>query len=126
MPIGTTVKKAIFNTAFNYIGKNPEENAPKLMSWVDKLAGDGPNTYAEQRAAVRKVLQDPDNNMYQLIMKVMKETDPEVLKAIFQNFFLNANIVGWPIQEKARARSAHIFSGIVLTMREVSSLIQKM
>ena len=104
MPIGTTVKKAIFNTAFNYIGKNPEENAPKLMSWVDKLAGDGPNTYAEQRAAVRKVLQDPDNNMYQLIMKVMKETDPEVLKAIFQNFFLNANIVGWPRQEEYRKK----------------------
>ncbi|MBR1409464.1 MAG: radical SAM protein [Clostridia bacterium] len=104
MAIGTTVKKALFSTAFNYIGKNPEENAPKLMAWVDKLAGDGPNTYAEQRAVVRKVLQDPDNNMYQLIMKVMKETDPAVLKAVFQNFFLNANIVGWPKQEEYRQK----------------------
>ena len=28
-------------TAFNYIEKNPEQNLPKLMDWVDKLAGDG-------------------------------------------------------------------------------------
>lgn len=32
-------------TAFNYIEKNPEQNLPKLMDWVDKLAGDGPNSY---------------------------------------------------------------------------------
>ena len=88
MPIGTTVKKAIFNTAFNYIGKNPEENALKILDWVDKLAGDGPNTYAEHRKAIRKVLEDPSNNMYQLIMRIMRETDTDVLKAIFQNFFL--------------------------------------
>ena len=28
--------------------------------------------------------------------------DNEVLKATFENFFLNANIIGWPIQEKFR------------------------
>jgi MoaA/NifB/PqqE/SkfB family radical SAM enzyme len=42
--------------------------------------------------------------MYQLIMSVMKETDPGALKATFENFFLNANIVGWPIQEANRKK----------------------
>ncbi len=37
-------------TAFNYIEKNPEQNLPKLMDWVDKLAGDGPDSYPSQRA----------------------------------------------------------------------------
>ena len=98
------VKKAVFTTAFNFIGKNPEENALKILDWVDKLAGDGPNTYAEHRKAIRKVLEDPSNNMYQLIMRIMRETDPDVLKAIFQNFFLNANIIGWPQQEAFRKK----------------------
>ena len=38
MGIADSMKKAAFSTAFSYIGKNPEENAPKLMAWVDKLA----------------------------------------------------------------------------------------
>lgn len=38
MGIADSMKKAAFSTAFSYIGKNPEENAPKLMAWVDKFA----------------------------------------------------------------------------------------
>ena len=33
MGIADSMKKAAFSTAFSYIGKNPEENAPKLMAW---------------------------------------------------------------------------------------------
>ena len=61
----------------------PEENALKLMNWVDKLAGDGADSFPVERAAVRQVLENPDSNMHQLVMKIMKETDGEVLKAYF-------------------------------------------
>ena len=91
-------------TAFDYIEKNPEENLPRLMAWVDKLAGDGPDSFPTQRAAFRKVIEDPQNNMYQLIMRTIHETDTEVLKATFENFFLNANVLGWPIQEENRKK----------------------
>ena len=37
------IKKTTLRTAFNYLEKNPEENAPKLLDWVDRLAGDGPD-----------------------------------------------------------------------------------
>ena len=104
MGIADSMKKAAFSTAFSYIGKNPEENAPKLMAWVDKFAGDGPNSFPTQRAAVRKVINDKDNNMHHLVMDIMKDTDPEVLKATFMNFFLNANIIGWPKQEENRKK----------------------
>ena len=104
MGIGNQVKKTALRTAFGYLEKNPEENALKLMSWVDKLAGDGPDSFPVQRAAVRKVLEDPDNNMYQLTMSILKEIDNDVLKATFENFFLNANIIGWPRQEECRKK----------------------
>lgn len=104
MGITNTMKKITLKTAFNYLEKNPEENAPKLMAWVDKFAGDGPNSFPAQRKAIREVINDPSNNMYQLVMDIMKETDTEVLKATFENFFLNANIVGWPIQEQNREK----------------------
>ena len=104
MGIADSMKKVAFSTALNYIGKDPEANAPKLMAWVDKFAGDGPNSFPTQRAAVRNVINDKDNNMHKLVMDIMKDTDPEVLKATFMNFFLNANIIGWPKQEEMRKK----------------------
>ena len=98
------IKKTALRTAFNYLEKNPEENAPKLLDWVDRLAGDGPDSFPTQRAAFRQVLADPQNNMYQLIMSVLNDIDKDVLKATFENFFLNANIIGWPKQEEYRKK----------------------
>ena len=102
MGFTNSIKMSAMKTAFGYIEKNPEENLLKLLGWVDKLAGDGPDSFPAQRAAFRSVLENPDSNMYRLIMKVFNGVDNDVLKATFENFFLNANIVGWPIQEKAR------------------------
>ena len=38
------------------------------------------------------MLEDPQNNMYQLVMNILKETDSEVLKATFENFFPSTRI----------------------------------
>lgn len=102
MELANQVKKTALRTALGYIEKDPEKNLLQLMDWVDKLAGDGPNSFPVQRAAFRRVLEDPDSNMYQLIMNVIRDTDREVLKRTFENFFLNASIIGWPRQQAYR------------------------
>ena len=104
MSIGTTIKKSALRTAFGYIEKNPEDNALKLMDWVDRIAGEGEQSFPGQRAAVRKALEDPENNMNRLMMNMFSEIDNDVLKTLFDNFFLNANFIGWPIQQKMRER----------------------
>jgi MoaA/NifB/PqqE/SkfB family radical SAM enzyme len=104
MELKNRLKKTVLRTAFDYLERDPEKNIHKLMSWVDTLAGDGPDSLPTQRAAVRKVLADPENNMYRLIMNILHETDNDVLKATFENFFVNANIIGWPEQEKMREK----------------------
>ena len=98
------VKKATLKTAFHYLEKDPEKNIHKLMALVDKFAGEGPDSFPTQREAIRNVLEDPENNMYQLIMNILTEIDQEVLKATLENFFFNANIVGWPKQEENRKK----------------------
>ena len=104
MGIANELKKTTLKTAFHYLEKNPEKNAMKLLDLVDKFAGDGPDSFPAQREAFRNVLADPENNMYQLIMSVLKDIDENVLKATFENFFFNANIVGWPKQEENRKK----------------------
>ncbi len=102
--IPKSLSKLGMKTAYSYIEKDPEKNLPKLMAWVDRLAGDGPDSFQEQRDAFRTVINDPGNNMYQLIMNIFRDVDNDVLKATFENFFLNANIIGWPIQEEMRKK----------------------
>lgn len=97
-----TLKKAGISTAYNYLEKDPEKNLPRLMDWVDRLAGTGPDSFPTQRAAVRRVIENPESNWYRLIVRILRETDREVVKTVFTNFFLNANLIGWQTQEQYR------------------------
>lgn len=76
----------------------------KLLTWADKLAGDGPESFSKQRATIRRVLEDPNNNMNKLIMNVLTEIDNDVLKTAFENFFLNAALLGWQTQVANREK----------------------
>ena len=98
------IKEIALKTALGYLEKDPEKNMPKLMNWVDKLAGTGPDSFESQRAAVRAVVEDPTNNMHQLILNLFNDVDRDQLKTFFTNFILNANILGWPIEEEYRKK----------------------
>ncbi len=104
MAIQEKIKRTALKTAFSYLEKNPEKNVRNLMDLVDALAGEGEKGFPSQRAAFREVIENPENNMHQLMMNVLKEVDQGVLKAVFENFFLNANIFGWPRQEEFREK----------------------
>ena len=105
MDVPMQMKKTALRMALGYIEKNPENNLLKLMDWVDKLAGDGPASFVHQRAAFRSVLNDPECGMYQLIMNVLRDVDNSIIQAVFENFFLNACLIGWPRQENLRETS---------------------
>ena len=92
--------KAVINQALGYLEKDPETNIPKLMNLVDKVVPE--DWYVPQRAAFRNVIAEK-NNWYQLIMKVY-ELDPGVRKAFFQNFILNASLLGSATQDETARR----------------------
>lgn len=98
------LKRAGISTAYNYLEKDPEKNMPKLMDWVDRIAGSGEDSMPAQRAAARRAVENPDSNWYQLILRILKETDKGVVKAVFSNFILNANFIGWQTQEEYREK----------------------
>ena len=104
MKISDSVKKTAMKSAFSYIGKDPETNALKLMDWVDRVAGDGPNSFPQQRATIRRILEDKDSGMHKYVMSIFNDIDTDVLKTTFENFIVNANIIGWPKQQEYRKR----------------------
>ena len=101
MKIPDSIKRYGLTKVFDYLDKDPMNNMNKVMDLVNKFAGD---TLAPQRAMFDKVISDPESCWYQLIEKVWTQTDPDVLKTIFTNFFINANLVGWPKQEELRKK----------------------
>ena len=97
MNVSSTIAKFGLTKAFRHLYKDPENNLPQLMDWADKFSK---GIYPSQRAAVRAAIEDPDNAYYPYIRHLIKDVDPDVLTAVAVNFFINANLVGGPIQNE--------------------------
>lgn len=92
MKIPYAIQKLGVNQVINYIEKDPEENLPKLLRWVDKVTK--PGTFVAQRKMFHYAFDNKDNNWHHLLMNVMNTVDPEILKKMLITFFLNASILG--------------------------------
>ena len=78
------------------------ENIPKLMDWMEKLDKKF-HIVPGQVAAFRNVVDNPDGNWYKLLKSVWTDLDPKVRHALFENFIINATIIGGQRQDKVRA-----------------------
>ena len=87
---------AAVHQALTYLDHDPQTNIPKLMHLVERLVPE--NWYAPQIHAFHQAIEDK-NNWYQLILKVY-ELDPGVRRTFFENFILNASLIGSATQEE--------------------------
>ncbi|MGL6292620.1 radical SAM protein [Eubacterium aggregans] len=89
-----TIKASAVNVALNYLDNDPEKNLPNLLDWVDRFnRGD---IFLSFRKLFREVLDDPDNNWYQLMMSLWNDVDTDVRKTTFKNFIVNSALIGLP------------------------------
>ena len=89
-----------FKQVLNYLDSDPENNIPKLLDWVKKFDKDG--VTKRQMDVIEPVLRDKDSNWYKLVMSLFTDIDDGVRKTLFENFIINAVIVGGQRQIKAR------------------------
>lgn len=82
--------------ALEYLDKDPEKNLPKLLNWVEKV--DVSQGITNQLEAVKPMLTDPENNWYKLVMSLWTDIDAGVRKRVFENFIINASMIGSPRQ----------------------------
>ncbi len=101
MGFKNTLQKLGIEQAMNYLYKDPEANARKLMDWADKFSG---GELAAQRKAIREAIENPEHPYHQFILHILQDTDQTVMKTLVTNFFINANLIGWPKQEQLRKR----------------------
>ena len=83
-----------------YLDADPDNNIPKIIDWVEKF--DKEKIVSRQMNTVKKVLGDEDSNWYKLVKSLYTDIDPEVRKKLFENFLINATIIGGRRQKKSR------------------------
>lgn len=99
MNLSASLKKWGIESAVKYLYKEPEKNLRILMDWADKFSK---GKFESQRTMIRKAIEDPNDAYYPYIRHMIQDVDHDVLTTVAVNFFINANLVGWDIQEKAR------------------------
>lgn len=101
MNLRNSLKKLGIEQTFKYVYKDPEPNMRKLMDWADKFAGD---VFPGQRKAIREAIENPGHPYHSYILHMFQDIDESVMTRLVTNFFINASLIGWPIQEKLRAK----------------------
>ncbi len=76
----------------SYLDSNPQENVPKLIGWLRKFDRD--NYFANAYNMVDGFMKDPNNNWNRLISSLYTDIDEGVRKKLFENFLINACILG--------------------------------
>ena len=95
MKMSVTLKKFGLQKAFDYLYKDPEKHIRTLFGWAEKYGG---KMYPNQLAQVKDAIENPENPFYGYIRHLIHDVDPEVLKTVAVNFFINENMIGWPKQ----------------------------
>lgn len=101
MNVSATLKRFGIEQTMKYLYKDPEKNIRRLMDWADKFCK---GEFETQREVIRHAIENPDDPYYSFIRHIIHDVDHDVLTTIAVNFFINANLVGWPIQEENRKK----------------------
>ncbi|MDO9522995.1 MAG: radical SAM protein [Methanocorpusculum sp.] len=92
----TTLKEKLqmlgIKRVLSYLDSDPDKNIPKLLKWVELL--DRNNTLDGPLPTVKRVLSDKDGVWYKFIKDLYTDIDPGVRKRIFENFIVNAVVLG--------------------------------
>lgn len=101
MNVSAAIKKYGLEKVFDYMYKDPEENLGKLLNLVEKHAG---RIYPNQIAQFRDIVENPNNPYHGYVGHILNHIDPEVVKTIVVNFFINQNMIGWEKQGKLKEK----------------------
>ncbi|MDD4081198.1 MAG: radical SAM protein [Eubacteriales bacterium] len=96
--ITESAKAIAYKQAIKYIDKNPEENILKLLDLLEKFDFGG--QIANPVRTIRSYIHDKDNPWSKLLFSLWTDVDDGVRKKLFENFVINASMLGSPRQQQ--------------------------
>ncbi len=100
--VGNEIKRLGLMSMYEFLDKDPEENLPKLVDWLDSYIH--PDVLKVQRQLFREIIEKKDSNWYQLLVSLWSDIDDDVRKTLFENLIINANALAAETAEKSRRK----------------------
>ena len=100
MTVAEKVKQAAAMKAFDYIGKDPEHNIPKVLDMVRGLDDSG--ALSTHLAGIKKSFADPNNGMRKLTLSLWRDIDPAQLRKMYETMAINSMLLSGPVRAKLR------------------------
>jgi len=98
------VSSVVLAEGIKFLEKNPIENFPKLLNWIEKLVI--LPDHKEKLRFVKDIWNDKNSNGNIFIRKILMEVHPNVLKKFAINFFINSALAGIPLAERLKNKYA--------------------
>lgn len=95
------IARPIVNRILTYLSRDPVKNLPRIISLAERIAIS--EAHKAQIRDLAEAVLDNDSNWRELAIRVVLETDPHVLRTLFNNFLINATLEGTPRQYKIAA-----------------------
>lgn len=95
-----SVESLAIKGVIKFLDENPNEGLKKILHWVDRF--DKNDRFYKQKAVIKEIINNEDNNWNQFISGIWNDISPEIRKTIFENFFVNAALIGTKQQEKLK------------------------
>ena len=102
MAIAKIVRSVVVKEMLAFLEKDPENNIEKVINLLEKF--DRRGRIERHLKAVKPALSDPDSNWRKLVLKLYSDVDEGVRKKVFENFVLNATIIGGDMQADNEAK----------------------
>jgi len=84
----------------SFLDSDPDKNIPKIIDWVEKIDVEG--SVEGQLKHIKSAIKDKDSNWYQFVKSLWTDIDDGVRKTLFENFIVNATMLGESRQSKAK------------------------
>ena len=84
---------------YGWLDKNPEENIPKVLDYLEAHDADG-HGVTDQVRAIRKAIADPDNNWSRLVRSLWTDIDAGQRRKLVETVVVNDSMIGTPRTEK--------------------------
>ena len=100
--LGEKMKAFGLKQVLGYMDKDPDNNIPKILDWLEKHDNGG--NVSQQVKIVRESLENPNSNWNQLVRSLWTDIDDGVRLKLFENFIVNASMIGAKRQGEASRR----------------------
>ena len=119
--VGNEIKRLGLMSMYEFLDKDPEENLPKLVDWLDSYID--PEVLKPQRQLFRVIIEKKDSNWYRLLVSLWSDIDDDVRKTLFENLVINANALAAETAGKSRKKyGCNIPWVILITLDEENGL----